>query len=144
MEVNEKMPIALGYESHINISDVNYIIEGDSPDIPESLPKDADPEDRRIAEYIVSEIRNGSVLQLGIGAVPNSIGKMLAESDIRDLGGHSEVLVDAFMNLYYAGKLTNNKTRDKDLASTLRRWAVKRCMILSMTTRFVAVRRWIM
>ena len=116
VEVNEKMPIALGYESHINISDVNYIIEGDSPDIPESLPKDADPEDRRIAEYIVSEIRNGSVLQLGIGAVPNSIGKMLAESDIRDLGGHSEVLVDAFMNLYYAGKLTNNKTRDKGLS----------------------------
>ena len=60
-------------------------------------------------------MRNGSALQLGIGAVPNSIGKMLAESDIRDLSGHSEVLVDAFMNLYYAGKLTNNKNVDKGL-----------------------------
>ena len=115
VEVNEKMPIALGYECHINISDVNYIIEGDSPDIPQALPKESDPEDRRIAEYIVSEVRNGSALQLGIGAVPNSIGKMLAESDIRDLSGHSEVLVDAFMNLYYAGKLTNNKNVDKGL-----------------------------
>jgi len=115
VEVNEKMPIALGYESHINISEVNYIIEGDSPDIPEMLPNPASPEDRRISEYIVSKIRNGSTLQLGIGAVPNSIGKMLAESDIRDLGGHSEVIVDSFMNLYYAGKLTNNKKRDKGL-----------------------------
>ena len=47
---------------------------------------------------------------------PTVSAKMLAESDIRDLGGHSEVLVDAFMNLYYAGKLTNNKTRDKGLS----------------------------
>ena len=35
VEVNEKMPIALGYESHINISDVNYIIEGESPELAE-------------------------------------------------------------------------------------------------------------
>lgn len=112
VEINEKMPIALGYLPSINISDVNYIIEGDSPEIPESIPKESDPEDRRISEYIVSKVRNGSVLQLGIGAIPNSIGTMLAESDIRDLGGHSEVLCDAFMNLYYAGKLTNNKKQD--------------------------------
>lgn len=115
VEVNEKMPIALGYESHINISDVNYIIEGESPDLAEFLAKPASPEDRRIAESIVDRVRNDSTLQLGIGAVPNAIGKLLAESDIRDLGGHSEVLVDSFMNLYYAGKLTNNKKRDKGL-----------------------------
>lgn len=115
VEVNEKMPVALGYESHINISDVNYIIEGDSPELAEFIASPASPEDRRIAESIVANVRNNSTLQLGIGAVPNAIGAMLAESDIRDLGGHSEVIVDSFMNLYYAGKLTNNKKRDKGL-----------------------------
>jgi acyl-CoA hydrolase len=116
VEVNETMPIALGYESHINISDVNYIIEGDSPEIPDMPPREASEEDRRIAEYIVDKIRNDSTLQLGIGGIPNSVGKMLAESDIRDLSAHSEMLVDAYMNLYYAGKLTNNKHRDKGLS----------------------------
>jgi acyl-CoA hydrolase len=115
VEVNERMPIALGYESHINISDVNYIIEGESPELAEMKPNPATPEDRRIAESIVEKVRNDSTLQLGIGAVPNAIGEMLAESDIRDLGGHSEVICDSFMNLYYAGKLTNNKARDKGL-----------------------------
>ena len=115
VEVNEKMPIALGYESHINISDVNYIIEGESPELAEFKAAPASPEDRRIAESIVDRIRNESTLQLGIGAVPNAIGGLLAESDIRDLGGHSEVIVDSFMNLYYAGKLTNKKKVDKGL-----------------------------
>ena len=31
VEVNTNIPIALGRDSHINISEVNYIIEGDNP-----------------------------------------------------------------------------------------------------------------
>ncbi|MBQ6622597.1 MAG: butyryl-CoA:acetate CoA-transferase [Mogibacterium sp.] len=116
VEVNDRMPIALGYESHINIADVNYIIEGEGRPLPEMLSKEPDLNDRRIAEFIVQNIRNESTLQLGIGGIPNAVGKMLAESDIRDLSAHSEVFVDAFMNLYYAGKLTNNKKIDKGLS----------------------------
>lgn len=116
VEVNESMPIALGYESHINISDVNYIIEGDSPKLAEFKPAKTTTEDRRIAEYIVKEIKNGSTLQLGIGGIPNSVGKLLADSDVRELGAHSEMFVDAYMNLYYAGKLANNKKRDTGLS----------------------------
>lgn len=41
---------------------------------------------------------------------------MLAESDISDISAHSEMFVDAYMNLYYAGKLTNNKKADKGLS----------------------------
>ena len=116
VEVNEKMPIALGYESHINISQINYIIEGDNPPLATMPQPEATYEDRKIAEYIVERVRNDSTLQLGIGALPNTVGKMLAESDIRDLSAHSEMFVDAYMNLYYAGKLTNKKKRDKGLS----------------------------
>ena len=116
VEVNENTPIALGYDSHINISEVNYIIEGDNPALAEMPPKPATEEDRRIAEFIVDKVCNGSVLQLGVGAVPNSVGTLLAESDISDLGAHSEMFVDGYVDLYNAGKLTNRKPRDKGLS----------------------------
>lgn len=116
VEVNESVPIALGYDSHINISEVNYIIEGENPPLAEFPVKNGTAEDRRIAESIVDMIDNHSVLQLGIGAVPNSVGSLLATSDIRDLGAHSEMFVDAYVDLYNAGKLTNRKPIDKGLS----------------------------
>lgn len=116
VEVNEKMPIALGYESHINISNVDYIIEGESPALAEMPAKPASPEDIQIARFIVEKVRNDSTIQLGIGGLPNTVGKMLADSDIHDLSAHSEMFVDAYMHLYYAGKLTGNKKLDKGLA----------------------------
>lgn len=116
VEVNENMPIALGYESHINISDVNYIIEGENPPLATIKNPSPTEEDRHISEFIVSQVANGATIQLGIGALPNCVGKMLAESDIRELGAHSEMFVDAYMDLYNAGKLTNKKSRDKGLA----------------------------
>lgn len=116
VEVNENVPIALGINSHINISEVNYIIEGDNPPLAEFIPNAGTNEDRRIAEYVVGKIKNDSTLQLGIGAVPNSVGSLLAASDIRDLGAHTEMFVDAYVDLYNAGKLTNRKPFDKGLS----------------------------
>ena len=47
------------------------------------------------------------MLQLGVGGMPNILGEHLAKSDIQDLGCHSELITDAFFNLYEQGKLTN-------------------------------------
>lgn len=116
VEVNTNIPIALGRDSHINISEVNYIIEGDNPVLAEFPPKPATEEDRRIAEFIVNRVNNYSTLQLGVGAVPNSVGTLLAESDVRDLSAHSEMFVDGYVELYNAGKLTNRKPIDKGLS----------------------------
>jgi acyl-CoA hydrolase len=46
-------------------------------------------------------------LQLGIGGTPNKVGKALVNSSFKDLGCHSEMMVDAYMDLFNAGKLTN-------------------------------------
>ena len=54
---------------------------------------------------LIPQIGDGSVLQLGIGAMPNVVGAMLAESDIRDLTMHTELCGDAYLRLYEAGKL---------------------------------------
>ncbi len=115
LEVNEKLPRTCGLsEDAIHISEVDYIVEGSNLDIP-TIPKAPVTDvDRKIAELIVPEIPNGAVLQLGIGGLPNYIGEALANSDIKDLGVHTEMLVDAYLDLEKAGKLTNNsKNIDK-------------------------------
>jgi len=108
-EVNEKLPWAMGGSDEVvHISEVDYIVEAESKveAIPAASPSETD---KKIAEHIVSLIPNGACIQLGIGGLPNFVGTMLVESDIKDLGCHSEMLVDAFYHLNEAGKLTNSK-----------------------------------
>ena len=62
----------------------------------------------------MKEIEDGACIQLGIGGLPNVIGSMLAESDLKDLGIHTEMLVDSMVDLYNEGKVTGNcKTIDR-------------------------------
>ncbi len=110
VEVNENMPkVHGGYDECIHISDVDYIVEG--PHESFSYDKVYKPTeiDRRIAENILPYLVDGSTLQLGIGSMPNALGEIIAESDLKDLGMHTELCSDAFLSLYRAGKLTNRK-----------------------------------
>ena len=108
VEVNKNMPVCLGgFDNCIHISDVDMIVEGENP------PMDilggggaASEVDLAVARLVVPEIPNGACLQLGIGAMPNAIGKMVAESDLRDLGVHTEMYVDAFVDMSEAGRIT--------------------------------------
>jgi len=38
--------------------------------------------------------------------MPNAIGAMIAQSDLKDLGVHTEMLVDSFVDMYEAGRIT--------------------------------------
>ncbi len=113
VEVNEKMPRCLGgMESEVHISEVNAIVEGSNPDLGEIPAGGAPTEvDRKVAELIVKEIPNGACLQLGIGGMPNTVGAMIAESDLKDLAVHTEMYVDAFVDIAKAGKITGAKKR---------------------------------
>jgi butyryl-CoA:acetate CoA-transferase len=62
--------------------------------------------DKAVAKLIVEEIPDGACLQLGIGGMPNAVGSMIAESDLKDLGVHTEMYVDAFVDIAKAGKIT--------------------------------------
>lgn len=113
VEVNTNMPRALGFETELNLCDVDYVVEGSNPPMPEIPSKPATDVDNKIADIVVGMIENGSTLQLGIGGLPSAIGKKLAESDVKDLSGHTEMLVDSYVDLYEAGKITGKKARDK-------------------------------
>lgn len=41
--------------------------------------------------------------------MPNTVGSMIAESDLKDLGVHTEMYVDAFVDIAKAGKITGLK-----------------------------------
>lgn len=110
IEVNEHLPkIYGGFDECIHISEVDYIVEGTHQPLPQFPNSSPSPEDLAIARHILPYIRDGAALQLGIGSMPNTIGTMLAESDLKDLGMHTELCSDAYVDLYRAGKLTNNK-----------------------------------
>lgn len=115
VEVNRTMPLALGgFEESVHISDVDLVVEGDHQPLISLPTLQANDVDRRIAALVMEEIEDGSCLQLGIGAMPNFVGELIADSDLQDLGVHTEMLADAHMKMHLAGKVTGrNKVLDQ-------------------------------
>ena len=111
VEVNEKMPYCWGGDaSAVHITKVDMIVEGENPDILEMKGSDVMTDvDKKVAEYILEEIPNGACLQLGIGGMPNAVGKLIAESDLKDLGVHTEMYVDAYVEMAKAGKINGSR-----------------------------------
>lgn len=63
-----------------------------------------------MAQYI----HDGCCLQLGIGGLPNAVGKVLKDTGVKDIGIHTEMFVDAFMDMIEAGVATGaRKNFDK-------------------------------
>ena len=116
VEVNQNMPRCLGgFEEGIHISKVDMIVEGNNPAIAAmGAAGPATAVDEAVAKYIVDEIPDGACLQLGIGGMPNAVGSLIAKSDLKDLGIHTEMYVDAFVDIANAGKITGlRKSIDK-------------------------------
>lgn len=115
VEVNNNLPTALGGRDEcIHISDVDFVVEGENLPILELPGAEPDEIDKLAAKLIVDEIVDGATIQLGIGGMPNAVGNLIAESDVKNLGMHTEMLVDAYLTMFEKGKLTNKcKQTDK-------------------------------
>ena len=116
VEVNENMPIAHGYQTQLNLYGVDYVVEGSNSPLAEFPAKEPSEIDKKIAAHVVKNIQSHSTLQLGIGSLPLCIGQMIADSDLRNINAHTEMLTDAYVDLFNAGKLTGNKPIDKGKA----------------------------
>lgn len=108
-EINEHLPTLHGVNgSHrVHLSEADYIVEGEHEPLPLRTYKEPTEIDIAIAKNVVKEIPDGAVLSLGVGGVPFTVAKMLADSDLKDLGCHTGTISDAFLHLHKAGKLTN-------------------------------------
>ena len=111
VEVNTNMPRCLGgMENCVHVSQVSGIVEGAKPPIGQMAAAGAATEvDLKVANLIVPQIPNGACLQLGIGGMPNAIGGLIAQSDLKDLGVHTEMYVDAFVDIAKAGKINGSR-----------------------------------
>ena len=112
VEINEHLPkVRGGYDECIHISEVDFIVEGKHDNFPDIQGAEPTETDIKIAEHILPYIVDGATLQLGIGSIPNAVGEIIARSDLKDLGMHTELCSDAFLSLYMSGKLTNKKKK---------------------------------
>lgn len=106
LEENTSMPVAHGVNNKIHISEVDAVIQGNNPPLEEIPTAPENPIDLAIAKHIVNRIGNGSTLQFGIGSVPTCTGNLIAESDLQNLHCHTEMMTEAYVSIFNAGKLT--------------------------------------
>lgn len=110
VEVNQNQPRCLGgYHEAIHISEIDFIVEGKNPPLNQLKNPTPSPIDLQVAEYITEEIYDGACIQLGIGGMPSAVGDIIAASDLKDLGCHTEMLGDPYLKMYQAGNLTGQR-----------------------------------
>lgn len=105
LEVNDQLPRTLG-DTHIHVSEISYFVEFSQtpPTLPAPQP---DNVALSIGRHIADLVEDGSTIQLGIGEIPNAAA--LSLNTKKDLGVHTEMMVDSMMELYEAGVITNKK-----------------------------------
>jgi acyl-CoA hydrolase len=111
VETSEGMPYVCGEQTGVHVSEVDYIVEGDSTPPAELLNPPPTEVDRAVARRIASEIDEGACLQIGIGAMPNAVCSLLMENGVRDLGVHTEMMIDGIVDLYRAGLVTGTRKK---------------------------------
>ena len=106
-EVNQQMPRTLG-DSFVHLSRLNYIVPVNYR-LPELLMVEGEPDPNvdKIAAFIADMIPDGATMQMGIGAIPDSVLKYLYHK--KDLGVHSELFSDGVIDLFEAGILTGQR-----------------------------------
>jgi butyryl-CoA:acetate CoA-transferase len=110
LEVNTNMPRVLGgNQESVHISQVTHVVEGSNPPLPTLPAANPNEVEKKIASNIIERLYDGCCLQLGIGGIPNAIGTMVAESDLKDLGVHTEMYVDAYLEMTKAGRISGAK-----------------------------------
>lgn len=101
-EVNDQVPYVPG--ELIPASAIDVAVQVSRAPV-EVAPAKIGPTDEAIARFCAEYIGDGSVIQTGVGAVPDAILRLL--HDRKDLGVHSGMLGDGLVELAEAGVLTN-------------------------------------
>ena len=113
-EVNESVPRTFcDEESRVHVSQIDCFVQGPNRPLIEVPTPPPNEVDEKIAGLVVSLISDGACIQLGIGSMPNAVGGLIAQSGLKDLGVHTEMLCDAYVAMAEAGCITGKyKTTD--------------------------------
>jgi acyl-CoA hydrolase len=102
-EVNERVPFTFG-DALLPAARIDCAVHVSRTPV-EVPPAPIVATDLAIARHAAGYIRDGAVIQVGIGAVPDAILRLL--HDRRDLGVHSGMIGDGLVDLVEAGVVTN-------------------------------------
>jgi 4-hydroxybutyrate CoA-transferase len=104
--VNASVPRTCGASS-ISAAAIDWFIESISPvqTVAPAEIEQADAIEASIADHAASLVRDGDILQIGIGALPDMVLARLAHC--RDLGLHTGIITDSIRPLVDRGVITN-------------------------------------
>jgi acyl-CoA hydrolase len=108
-QINDNMPRTYG-DSFIHVNDIDAFVESSRPLCALAKPAVTDLQ-VAIARNVASLIDDGSVLQTGIGGIPDAVLPLLM--DRKDLGVHSELVSDGAIPLIEAGVITGARKNFK-------------------------------
>ena len=112
VEVNKNMPRCLGgNQEGVHISLVDFIVEAPDDQMIFAAPEIPEPTEveTQLANHLIEYIHDGSCLQLGIGGLPNALGNVIKNTDLKDLGIHSEMFVDAYVDMIASGQANGSR-----------------------------------
>jgi acyl-CoA hydrolase/GNAT superfamily N-acetyltransferase len=115
-QVNPAMPITLG-DGFIHARDVDFLVEKEEPLLEVGKPPLSET-DWAIGRHVARLVENGSTLHAGLGHLPATA--LMSLKDKKDLGIHTDMLSEAYLELIRAGAVTNQKkeiNRKKAIAS---------------------------
>lgn len=107
-QVNPQMPYTFG-AAEIGRDEIDLLVEVDHPlvEFPEITP---DELTLCVGANVAQQVVDGSMLQLGLGALPDVVCAELAQH--HDLGIHSGMISDGVIGLQASGALTGSKHPD--------------------------------
>lgn len=102
-EVNDRVPFTL-CDAYLPASRIDVAVHVSRPPVQVPAAKIGET-DQAIAKFAAAYIEDGAAIQVGVGAVPDAMLRLLA--DRRDLGVHSGMIGDGLVDLVEAGVITN-------------------------------------
>ncbi len=101
-QVNPRMPRSNG-DTFVHVSELDALVEHEEPLLGFHIPA---PEEVhcKVAQHVAQLIQDGSTIHLGLGRVPHAVLEML--KDKKNLGVHTDVLTDSYVDLVEAGVIT--------------------------------------
>ena len=106
-QINPNMPRTHG-DGILHISEIDYAVEV-TDELPELSSMELSPEEIEIGKYCAELVEDGATIQMGIGAIPNAV--LLALTDHKDLGVHTEMFSDGLIPLLESGVVNGKKKK---------------------------------
>ena len=108
-QVNDQMPRTYG-DSFVHVNQIDAFVESSRP-LCELPPVEITDLHARIGRHVAGLVDDGTVLQTGIGGIPDAALSFLM--DRKDLAVHSELVTDGVIPLIEAGVITGARKNFK-------------------------------